>query len=250
METKQSVNSKKPLGGKSYGSIPHLPQSKLGEGDHHCEFGQATIATDKPRDKHDLIIVQEKLDGSNCCVAKINGEIHALTRAGYEAMSSPFVQHHYFQNYVDYHSDKFWSLLNDGERIVGEWLAMAHGTRYNLPHEPFVVFDLMKGNDRLCYIDFLKRVAPFRFPTPRLIHIGQPIGVKWVLKQLEVSGHGAIDEVEGAIWRVERNGRVDFVVKYKRHESEDGRYLPEKNGGSPLWNCDISLLEWYRKKLN
>ena len=43
----------KPLGGKAYGSIPHLIGSRVGPGDHHCHEGQARIATEKVRDKHD-----------------------------------------------------------------------------------------------------------------------------------------------------------------------------------------------------
>lgn len=227
----------KPLGGKSYGSIPHLPDSKLGEGDHHCEFGQAIIATKKSRDRHDLIIVQEKLDGSNCAVARINGEIIALTRAGYLAITSPYEQHHIFDTWVQNNKKRFYGVLDEGERLCGEWLIQAHGTRYELPHEPFVAFDLMYGNERLCFFDFLKRVLPYKFIVPRLIHIGQPVSVEWVLSQISISGHGAIDLVEGAVWRVERKGRVDFLVKYKRHESQDGRYLPEKSVESiPMWN--------------
>ena len=48
--------------------------------------GQKAIACEKLRDKHDRIIVQEKLDGSNVGIAKIDGNIMALTRAGYMAL--------------------------------------------------------------------------------------------------------------------------------------------------------------------
>ena len=89
----------KPLGHKAYGSIPHLSKSRLGPGDHHCEKGQEIIATLKPRDRFDLVIVQEKLDGSNCAIAKIEGQIIALGRSGYLAETSPFEQHHYFANF-------------------------------------------------------------------------------------------------------------------------------------------------------
>jgi len=34
----------------------------MGPGDHSCELGQARIATLKARDRHDHVIVQEKLD--------------------------------------------------------------------------------------------------------------------------------------------------------------------------------------------
>jgi hypothetical protein len=228
----------KPLGQKAYGSIPHLTKSRLGEGDHHCDPGQERIATEKPRDRFDLVIVQEKLDGSNCSVAKINGEIIALSRAGYLAETSPFVQHHYFARWVEKEKSRFNSILSEGERIVGEWLLQAHSTRYNLIHEPFVPFDIMQKHERLTYHNFLLRVLPYRFTIPRLINIGQPMSVNWVLKQIEVSGHGAIDKVEGAIWRVENRDGFDFIVKFVRPDKQDGIYLPEVSNLPPVWNCD------------
>jgi hypothetical protein len=60
--TQTTTHPKKPLGIKNSGSIGHLPNSRMGEGDHKCPDGQARIATLKTRDKHDRIIVQEKLD--------------------------------------------------------------------------------------------------------------------------------------------------------------------------------------------
>lgn len=49
--------TEKPLGRKNYGSIPHLPCSRMGPADHACHPGQQTIATEKARDRHDIIIV-------------------------------------------------------------------------------------------------------------------------------------------------------------------------------------------------
>jgi hypothetical protein len=48
--------------------------------------------------------------------------------------------------------------------------------------------------------------------------------------------HGAIDEPEGAVWRVERQGQVDFLTKYVRPGKADGCYLPELSGEEPVWN--------------
>jgi hypothetical protein len=226
----------KPLGHKAYGSIPHLPYSRLGPGDHHIGQGQATIATKKARDKNDLIIVQEKLDGSNCSVAKINGEILALGRSGYLAATSPYEQHQLFAKWVLLNHNRFNGLLKENERICGEWLAQAHGTIYQLKHEPFVVFDIMTKNERINYHDFLLRVLPFGFVVPHLLHIGQPISIDKVLKNIEVSGHGAVDEVEGVIYRVERNREVDFITKFVKQSKVDGIYLPENNNGETIWN--------------
>ncbi len=53
--------SRKPLGTRAYGHIPHLLGSRMGPGDHHCHAGQARICTVETRDRHDAVIVQEKL---------------------------------------------------------------------------------------------------------------------------------------------------------------------------------------------
>ena len=74
----------KPIG-KAYGHIPHLPTSRMGPADKHCHEGQSRICTEKVRDRHDEIIVQEKLDGSCVAAAMIDGLIVPLTRSGYIA---------------------------------------------------------------------------------------------------------------------------------------------------------------------
>jgi hypothetical protein len=66
------IEQKKPLGIRAYGSIGHLPGSRLGTSDRSVPPGQAAICTTRPRDSHDVVIVQEKLDGS--CTAVANGE--------------------------------------------------------------------------------------------------------------------------------------------------------------------------------
>ena len=237
----------KPLGQKSYGHIPHMPGSRMGPGDHMCEEGQKKIATEKTRDKHDLVIVQEKVDGSNVGVAKINGIIMPLTRSGYVANTSKYEQHQHFYNWVWTNHIRFNELLQDGERVCGEWLQQAHGTRYKLPHEPFVAFDIMVKTERKIYEEFVNRVKKYDFISPNTISIGAPLSIEKAMELLKVSGHGAIDPVEGAVWRVERNEqldrhksdreqRVDFLVKYVRPDKVDGFYLPEKSGQEPIWN--------------
>ena len=226
----------KPLGMKAYGSIPHLPSSRLGLGDHHVTEGQAHICLERTRDRHDLIVVQEKLDGTNVACAKINGICVPLIRAGYPAISSRFEQHHLFAQWVYANYDRFDEKLQDGERLVGEWLAQAHGTRYALTHEPFIVFDLMRGQERASYEEFAERVFPY-FVIPNLLHSGGPFSIEDAMVALADGGdHGALDPVEGAVWRVERHGKVDFLAKYVRPDKVDGKYLPEITGGKPMWN--------------
>jgi hypothetical protein len=227
---------KKPLGKPSYGSIPHLPCSRLGPGDHYISHGQAKICTEKARDRNDVIIVQEKLDGANVGVVKLNNQLLAISRAGYLVSDSPHRQLRMFGEWVERNRTRFDELLNEGERVCGEWLAMAAGTVYDLPHEPFVAFDIMTGSKRIPFDEF--RIRATDFIQPMLISIGEPFPIESMIECIKVSGHGAIDPVEGAIYRVERNGIVDFLAKYVHRFKQDGKYFEEVSGKPAVWNIN------------
>ncbi len=222
---KQRPKELKPLGCKNYGSVGHLLNSRIGPGDHHVHAGQAEICCVKARDRHDRIIVTEKLDGSNCGVALVDGQILALGRAGYLAQTSKFEQHQFFACWVRENEQRFRGLLTEGERAVGEWMAQAHGTRYQLPHEPFVIFDLMIGSDRKPWDEVVARTK--EFIVPHVISDGPQFSVEEALSAIAISHHGALDEVEGAVWRVERKGEFDFMAKFVRPNKQDGKFLPE-----------------------
>lgn len=189
------------------------------------------------------------LHGSNVGVARIDGVIYPIGRAGWTAVSSPHLQHRHFHDWVYENHARFMAVLNDGERLVGEWLMQAHGTRYDLQHEPFVAFDLMIDGRRLPYDEFMTRLDN-NFVTPTLLHRGNAFSIEAAMASLNVYGsHGALDPVEGAVWRVERDrptGKrgekiriVDFLVKYVRLDKEDGIYLPEVSGNEPVWNWPL-----------
>jgi hypothetical protein len=225
----------KPLGHKSYGTIAHLPGSRQGRDDVGINPGHGRICMEKARDKHDRIIVLEKLDGTNVSVANIDGAIIPLIRAGYPAVSSKWEHHRLFAAWAHERLDLF-SWLKPGERLCGEWLAQAHGTRYVLTHEPFVAFDIMRNrHERAPWSEVAERCITL--PTAHVLHEGDPLSIPDALALLGEHGHhGAIDPVEGAVWRVERMGVVDLLAKYVRHEKVDGKYLPEISGGEPVWN--------------
>ena len=228
----------KPLGIKAYGSIGHLPESRVGPGDHAVPVGQAKICTVQARDKHDRIIVHEKLDGSCAAVAMICGNIVALGRAGWLASSSPYIQHTMFASWVRQHEQRFKAVLKEGERIVGEWLAQAHGTLYDLrDREPWGVFDLMRGHERATHDEFMERVDG-RFWLPNCLHDGGPMSVDDAMR-LHLKCHWPCDKTEGLVYRVERQGEVDFLAKWVRKDKTDGLYFPENTGEGEVWNWPI-----------
>lgn len=226
----------KPLGHKSYGSIPHLSSSRLGPGDHRIEAGQERILTEKKRDQYDHIIVQEKLDGTNVAVANVEGRLVPLSRAGYTATSSKFRQHHLFAHWVRENLWRF-EFLQPGERVAGEWLAQAHAIRYRVDDERvFVAFDLMTRHERAPYERLLLSAGDTLCIAP-LLHAGDALPVSEALALLGEHGHhGALDAAEGVVYRCERHGRVEFMGKHVRESHEPGRLLPEINGGEAVWN--------------
>ncbi len=244
-------NPRKPLGHRAYGHIGHLLGSRLGPGDHKLPEGQARICTEKKRAHWDYVIVTEKLDGSNCSVALLDGQIIALGRAGYLAETSRYEQHAMFADWVRQNEERFRAVLCDGERVCGEWLAQAHSTLYELPHEPYVIFDIMHdGHKRMLWDNMLHRLGPGEFTTPHRIFAGgaalpgAPQSIAAVEAYLDRRGsqHGGKGPVEGAVWRVESQRAnnpkrfVDFLGKWVRPEKQDGIYLPEISEKPAVWN--------------
>lgn len=231
----------RPLGRKAYGSIPHLPGSRTGPADHHLSTALARVCTERLRDEKDRVIVLEKLDGSCVAAARLGDEVVALGREGRLAASSPNEARRMWADWVSLHAERFRAVLQPGEWMVGEWLALAHGTRYALPHEPFVVFDLMHQGQRLPWEQLTARVGAGGFVTPGLIHEGGPLDIESALGRLASGGfHGAEDPVEGAVWRLERQVgkgvRVELLTKYVHRDKVDGSLLPENTGRPAHWN--------------
>ena len=226
----------KPQNRKAYSSILHLPGSRTGPSDKTVNPDTAWIMLNKKRDRDDYVIVEEKLDGSCTAVANIDGEIVALTRSGYRASDSPYMMHHVFHSWVETNKSVFEQLVRPHERIVGEWMFQAHGTIYNLVNPytkegtvPWVAFDICYGsNGRVTRSELLERINATgkHIPTPQIMSSGKSITLAKVEQLLGLRGyHGSWSGAEGAVYRVERMGRVDLIAKYVRHDKVDGQYL-------------------------
>lgn len=247
------MSDEKPLGRCAYGTIPHLPGSRRGPGDHGCNDGITRILTRKARDKHDRIIITEKLDGANVAVANIGGEIVPLGRSGHRADLSPWEHLRQFAAWATGSPEQcemFECLLCEGEWVSGEWLGLAHGTRYDLggSRQPFAAFDIFCHGSPVAWQEVSR--APWKtlyhrcewagIATVPLLHDGAPLSIADALALLGEHGrYGAIDPAEGCVWRLERDGVWESLAKYVRPEKVDGKYLPEESGQPPVWNWGI-----------
>lgn len=233
----------KPLGKKSYGSIGHLPTSRLGTGDHHIHEGQARALLEE-LPKRDWLIVQEKLDGSNVGVCKVDGKVIAINRAGWDCDSSPHEQHRMFAGWVRENEDRFDRILGEKERVCGEWLALAHGVVYALEgREPFVAFDFYDATQKqLPYARFVDRVSPASLSTPTVYH-DTAAACPLVEVAALPSGYGAFGAKEGVVYRWERprEDRVLMLAKWVRADKDDGCLLPNVSGKPAVWNWTAAV---------
>jgi hypothetical protein len=183
------------------------------------------------------VIVQEKLDGS--CVAVVrrpDGELVAWGREGRPCAESGNEARRWFAAWVAEHRTRF-DFVRAGEALAGEWLALVHGTRYRLSHEPFVPFDLLKDGKRSTVDVLAERLAGSGLSMPQIVHRGGPIAIEDALAKLGERGlHGAIDAPEGLVYRVEQGGEVLHVTKWVRPSKVDGALLPENSGAPALYH--------------
>jgi len=235
----------KPIGRKNYGSIPHLHNSKLGDGDYYIGFGQEKILTIKTRDKHDNVLAFEKYDGSNVGVAKYENKIFALTRSGYEANTSPYKQHHYFANWVKSNESIFVDMLENGERITGEWLLQAHGLIYDIKTTPIVFFDYFTpSNERFIFKDLEDKTSRYGLQLPRMLHSGNAISVDELLPILnqKTDNIQSVELPEGIVYRAERKDKVDFLAKWVRSDFPTGQFCIGIDEKDLIYNFDINSL--------
>lgn len=231
--------SERVLGHRAYLKIPHLPGSRTGSRDRLLPREQARWLTHQTR-PGERVVVHEKLDGSCVAVTKKHGDIIALGREGFRASEAQNPGRQLFARWVDAQRARFNEVLNEGQWLVGEWLALAHSTRYTLTHEPFVIFDLCEVRDGALFsfsTDVTNTRLSGRFARPHQLHAGDAVSVEAIDSALGEHGfHGAVDRVEGAVWRLERGEQVTLRAKFVRPGKVDGALLPENSGRDAVWN--------------
>lgn len=217
----------------AYGSIGHLPNSRLGEGDHSIDPAQAAICTDG-RPGLD-VYVQTKLDGACVAVYRDDDILYPITRNGYDCAMSNFEHHRMFARWAAIHYDQIMDTIDPGQKLVGEWLALAHGTIYSgLTDETvFRPFDIFTGKIRIGIQELYYRLGHgMMFPPDCIDKAMQP---EVAMAQLNDSG---ADEPEGVVYKVYRLNAHAFSAKWVQPNKIDGKYLKNEDGTihEPVWN--------------
>jgi RNA ligase len=221
---------------KLYPKIPHLPGSRTGIRDRHCtiELAKRLLEKSKPGD---TVIVQEKLDGSNVIVSMVDGQLVALGRDGKLCRNSRNTNRRAFAVWLEENQDRFGWLKNL-ERLACEWLPVAHGTRYDLPHEPIVALDFFDAaGTRATLNELQQKISDSSLQIPHILHVGNAISLENALIKLGTFGfHGALDTSEGLVYRLERENKFLMQAKFVRHEKIDGLYLSDHTGLDDIYN--------------
>jgi RNA ligase len=221
---------------KLYPKIPHLPGSRTGIRDRHCGVALAKRLLEESQ-PGDTVIVQEKLDGSNVIVSKFEGQLVALGRDGQPCDKSRNTNRRAFAVWLEENRDRFGWLQNF-ERLACEWLPVAHSTRYHLPHEPIVALDFFDAaGTRANLKEFQSKIADSSLAIPHVLHVGNAISLEAALEKLGRHGfHGALNESEGLVYRLERENKSLMLAKYVRYGKIDGLYLSDHTGLEDVYN--------------
>lgn len=222
---------------KRYARIPHLPGSRLGPSDRTVDPELAARCAGPGR-AGDRVIVSEKLDGSCVAIVRTAGGVTAIGREGRPCAASRNDGRRAFAAWVDARAARLAGGLAEGEWLVCEWLVLAHGTRYALPHGPAIAIDgFAPDATRWPFDDVRGRAARMELPVAHVVHDGDALPTADALARLGERGHhGALDPAEGVVYRVERAGAVVGLTKYVRADKRDGVYLADHSGGDHVWN--------------
>lgn len=178
------------------------------------------------------MIVEEKMDGTNVCVVRHNDKIIALGRSGYDCEDSPQEQHKMFHRWVMGNKEKFEQLLpNNDDRVVGEWLALAHGTIYPAEKivQPFMAFDLFlqkKQQDYLTRKESVEQVGLIN--VPQLYFGTETLAVDDAMAMAEPNSEGVIYRLERMVSKKDTHYTPWVIAKVVKKEKVDGFYLHQE----------------------
>lgn len=207
---------------QNFGHIGHLTGSKIiDEEDKMLPLDVQDIFIKKKRDKNDIVIVTEKIDGMNVGVVKKAGKLYGVNRRGYLTRTMGRVRKELsllgkcWDLWIDLHKDIYSDILKDGERLVFEDCIMKHTLSYRFRTDP--VFLLAKYNAdgfRISYSELRHIGESYGLAMPPLLNYGCAIAPEIVLSQYPNGLVGSKNKIEGIVYVYEHNNQFQGSAKY------------------------------------
>jgi len=207
---------------RNFGHIGHLPGSKMIDvTDKLLHENEITKFTVCKRDKDDLVIITEKIDGMNAGVVKKNGMLYPINRKGYDSRemgihcSDLQVLGDTWAEWVDQYYSIYDVMLKEGERLVFENCIIQHTLQYKFKDDPvFLLAKYSADNKRLDYKSLTRIAKYYKIPQPPLLNMGAAIPPQIILNQFPKGCVGVRGEIEGIVYTYEHNGQFESNAKF------------------------------------
>lgn len=207
---------------KNFGSIGHLTGSKMiDDKDKLLSVEQQEKYTVCKRDKNDIVIVTEKIDGMNAGVIKKNGFLYPINRKGYDIRNMGKTQEYLsllgkeWANWVDNHYHIYDSVLEEGERLVFENAILKHTLEYRFRSDPvFLLAKYKSNNTRVNYVELCELARKYNLNQPPLLNNGVAIPPELIISQYPKGMIGVKGQIEGIVYSYEHNGEHESCAKY------------------------------------
>lgn len=134
-----------------YPRTHHIEGSRLQPGDEDLTAVPFREIMDK------ALIVEEKMDGSNCAVS-FSPEAALMLQSRGHYLSGGGRERHFalFKTWATTHGNELWELLGTRYIMYGEWLYAKHTVFYDLLPHYFMEFDVY-DRERKCFLSTEKR---------------------------------------------------------------------------------------------
>ncbi|MCW5983352.1 MAG: RNA ligase family protein [Bryobacteraceae bacterium] len=193
-----------------YPRTPHIAGSRLQPGDDDL----SVVSFSRVEGRR--VVVEEKLDGSNCGISFDPGGALTLQSRGHALAGGPRErQFDLLKRWANWRAEALWKLLGTRYVMYGEWLYARHTIYYDeLPHY-FVEFDLL-DRESGTFLDTVERAAILDGSTV----VSAPVLHEGPLRTLDGligrSRFASSEAMEGLYIKREEGGRVVERFKYIR----------------------------------
>lgn len=207
---------------RNFGKIHHLFHSEMcSDDDVRVNMEMQTMFTLKKRKFSDVVIVTEKLDGSNMGIVKLNGVLYPINKSGYDCRNMGIRKSELqllgesWATWLDVNYDFYDSIIGEGERLVYENCAIQHSLPYKFKKEPmFLLAKYTSDNKKVSYIELTKFAKQHNIQMPTLLSYGPAIQPELIISQYlsDIKSYRG-GSFEGVVYNYEIDDRHETCAK-------------------------------------